>query len=62
MQEWQPFDAAVALLNRSKAPALLVLDGQRQLVGILTSENIGEMMMVRSARPDWRFRKSRYSA
>jgi stage IV sporulation protein FB len=57
--EWQPFDAAVALLNRSKAPALLVLNGQRQLVGILTSENIGEMMMVRSARPDWRFRRSR---
>jgi hypothetical protein len=25
-------------------------------VGLLTAENIGEMMMVRSARPDWRFR------
>jgi Zn-dependent protease/CBS domain-containing protein len=59
--EWHPFDAAVALLNRSKAPALLVLNGQRQLVGILTSENIGEMMMVRSARPDWRFRRARNS-
>ena len=57
--EWHPFDSAVALLNRSKAPALLVLNGQRQLVGILTSENIGEMMMVRSARPDWRFRRAR---
>jgi stage IV sporulation protein FB len=62
IQEWQPFDAAVALLNRSKAPALLVLNGQRQLVGILTSENIGEMMMVRSARPDWRFRRARLEA
>jgi len=62
IQEWQPFDAAVALLNRSKAPALLVLNGQRQLVGILTPENIGEMMMVRSARPDWRFRRARSGA
>lgn len=54
--EWQPFDAALALLTRSKAPALLVLNGERQLVGILTPENVGEMMMVRSVRPDWRFR------
>jgi stage IV sporulation protein FB len=56
VHDWQPFDTAVALLNRSKAPALLVLDSSQRLVGILTPENIGEMMMIRSARPDWRFR------
>ncbi len=55
--EWQPFDSAVALLNSTKAPALLVLNEAQQLVGLLTPENIGEMMMVRSIRPDWRFRK-----
>jgi Zn-dependent protease len=57
--EWQPFDSAVALLNISKAPALFVLGGARQLVGLLPPENIGEMMMVRSARPDWRFGRRR---
>jgi stage IV sporulation protein FB len=56
VHDWQPFDAAVALLNSSKAPALLVLDSSQRLVGILTPEDIGEMMMIRSARPDWRFR------
>jgi len=57
--DWQPFDAAVALLNKSRAPALLVLNRDQQLVGLLTPENIGEMMMVRSIRPDWRFRTQR---
>ncbi|MGO4570605.1 site-2 protease family protein [Microvirga sp. 2TAF3] len=51
----QPFDTAVALLNKAKAPALLVVDDAQKLVGLLTPENIGEMMMVRSVRPDWRF-------
>ncbi|MBB4038689.1 stage IV sporulation protein FB [Microvirga flocculans] len=54
--DWQPFDAALTLLTESKAPALLVLDAGQRLVGILTPENVGEMMMVRSVRPDWRFR------
>ncbi|MEZ0172503.1 site-2 protease family protein [Microvirga sp. TS319] len=56
VQEWQPFEAAITLLNKAKAPALLVLNRDEQLVGLLTPENLGEMMMVRSARPDWRFR------
>ena len=59
IQEWQPFEAALALLNKAKAPALLVLNRDQRLVGLLTPENIGEMMMVRSIRPDWRFRVPR---
>jgi stage IV sporulation protein FB len=56
VQEWQPFNAAMALLNKAKAPALLVLNQDQRLVGLLTPENIGEMMMVRAIHPDWRFR------
>jgi stage IV sporulation protein FB len=56
IRDWEPLEPALQSLNRSKAPALLVLNETQQLVGLLTPENIGEMMMVRSARPDWRFR------
>jgi Zn-dependent protease/CBS domain-containing protein len=54
--DWQPLEAALALLNSARAPALLVVNGSQQLVGLITPENVGEMMMVRSARPEWRFR------
>lgn len=50
-----PFETAVARLDKAKAPALLILNEAQQFVGLLTPENIGEMMMVRSVRPDWRF-------
>jgi Zn-dependent protease/CBS domain-containing protein len=56
VSEGQPFDTALALLTGTKAPALFVLDETQHLVGLVTRENIGEMMMVRSARPDWHFR------
>jgi CBS domain-containing protein len=55
----EPFDAALARLNQSKAPALFILDADGRLVGLLTPENVGEMMLVRSVRPDWRFRRPR---
>jgi stage IV sporulation protein FB len=61
-RDWQPLDAALAQLTRSRAAALLVLNDQEQLVGLLTPENVGEMMMVRSVRPDWRFRARRGAA
>jgi stage IV sporulation protein FB len=57
--DWQPFDIAVTRLTEARAPALLVLNDEQQFVGLLTPETIGEMMMVRSARPDWRFRSGR---
>jgi Zn-dependent protease len=62
IRDWQPLEPALALLNGAKAPALLVLNEAQQLVGLITPENIGEMMMVRNARPDWRFRPSRAAA
>jgi Zn-dependent protease len=62
IRDWQPFEAGLRALNQAKAPALLVLDQDGRLVGLLTAENIGEMMMIRSVRPDWRFRVRRAPA
>ena len=61
-RDWQPLDSALALMNQSRAPALLVVNDANQLVGLLTPENVGEMMMVQSVRPDWRVRAARQPA
>jgi stage IV sporulation protein FB len=49
----EPLERGLILLNSSRAPALFVLNENGQLVGLMTSENIGELMMIRSVRPDW---------
>lgn len=43
------FERAFGLMNRSKCPALPVLDSTGRLIGLFTPENVGEMMMVQSA-------------
>lgn len=48
---------AMTLLARSGKPALFVTEPDGRLAGLLTPENIGEMMLIRAARPDWRFDK-----
>jgi len=58
----EPFETALAKLNTSKAPALFILDEGGRLVGLLTPENVGEMMLVRSVKPDWRFQRPRPAA
>jgi Zn-dependent protease/CBS domain-containing protein len=47
----QPLDAAFRLLQEKSAPAVAVIDATGRLVGLVTSETIGEMMMVRDALP-----------
>jgi Zn-dependent protease/CBS domain-containing protein len=44
-------DAAVKALTEARKPVVGVLDGQSRLIGMLTAENLGEMMLVQSARP-----------
>mgnify|MGYP001237845052 CR=1 FL=1 len=54
-----PFEVAFRLMQENACPALPVVDGSGRLVGLVTTENIGELMMVRSIlrdgdRPSWR--------
>ncbi len=44
-------DEALRLLQEKAAPAVAVTDQQGRLVGLVTSETIGEMMMLRDAMP-----------
>jgi stage IV sporulation protein FB len=42
---------AFETMQEADSPALPVVDSRRRLVGILTVENVGELMMIRSAAP-----------
>jgi stage IV sporulation protein FB len=47
----QPLEDAFRLLQEKSAPAVVVLDAGGRLAGMVTSETIGEMMMLREALP-----------
>jgi Zn-dependent protease/CBS domain-containing protein len=42
---------ALRLLQQKSAPAVAVIDGMGRLIGLVTSETIGEMMLLRQALP-----------
>lgn len=44
-------DSALKALTELGKPVVGVVDTQERLVGLLTAENLGEMMMVQAARP-----------
>ena len=44
-----PFDEAFQLMQQSATPVLPVTNSEGRIVGLFTMENIGEMLMVRSA-------------
>ena len=51
-------EQAFAMMSEGELPALMVLDGRGQAVGMITPENVGELMMIHSAldgkaRPPW---------
>ncbi|MDF2620120.1 MAG: peptidase [Xanthobacteraceae bacterium] len=50
-----PLDRALKLITESGAPVVGVTDAGGRLVGLLSPENVGEMMMLRAAQPEGRF-------
>jgi stage IV sporulation protein FB len=47
-------DEAFRLMQEKRLPAVGVNDGVGRLIGLITPENIGEMMMIQAARPERR--------
>ena len=54
-----PLEAAVDRFAQQDVAGLCVVDRDGVLVGLLTRQNLAEMMMIKSMRPDWRFERSR---
>jgi Zn-dependent protease/predicted transcriptional regulator len=50
-----PVESVFERLQDPKAPALYVTDPDGSIVGLLTREALAEVVLIRSARPDWRF-------
>jgi CBS-domain-containing membrane protein len=44
-------EEAFRMLQEKSAPAVAVVDGSGRLVGLVTSETVGEMMMLQKALP-----------
>ncbi|MCB5175387.1 MULTISPECIES: site-2 protease family protein [Microvirga] len=47
----QPLEKALQIMQQSRVPAIGVTDRESRLVGLITPENVGEMMMVLAASP-----------
>jgi CBS domain-containing protein len=50
-----PLEAVLDRLLGPQAAALAVTNPDGVLVGLLTRQNLAEMMIIKSLRPDWRF-------
>ncbi len=50
-----PVESVFERLQDPKAPALYVTHADGSIVGLLTREALAEVVLIRSARPDWRF-------
>jgi CBS domain-containing protein len=53
----EPLVDAFTRMRQRGATAEVVASAGGQVIGILTQENVAEMMMIESARPGWRFQR-----
>ena len=53
----EPLTTAVTRMRSRSVKAEVVIDAAGQVAGVLTNENVAEMMMVESVQPGWRFRR-----
>jgi len=51
VRDRQPLEDALRLMQENKFPAVGVTGEAMRLVGLITPENVGEMMMVLAAKP-----------
>lgn len=56
----ETIDAALPSLNAGDPVGVVDSDGR--FVGLLTRQSLAEIMMIRDARPDWRFRRRQTTA
>lgn len=54
-----PLNAALADMRSRKVPAVTVVGPEGNLIGLLTPQNVAEMMMIKQARPEWNFGRGR---
>ena len=50
-----PLNDAVTDMNRQGLRSQIVVDASGRLAGMLTLENVAEMMMIHTIRPEWKF-------
>jgi len=55
VRPWTAVESVFERLQEPKAAALYVTDADGAIVGLLTRQALGEVVLIRSARPDWRF-------
>jgi len=51
----QALEQALAAMQADRARSRIVVDGEGRAIGLLTMENIAEMMMIHAVRPEWEF-------
>ena len=55
VQRTAPLESVLDRLHGPQAAAVGVTNSEGGLVGLLTRQNLGEMMIIKTMRPDWRF-------